>query len=162
MNNMGKQKWDKEVKEKLCQKDLGVVSETRSLTSIRCERVGTLSGSYRNQNRCRKRSKTYCYGQRIKKMRTCNGTRNGLGTVTRSKLGHKRAGQELLPHTSSGSSTSCFLLFLSSCHLLVFSEWKSGEQQIFRSTAVGLLGPLVRKVVHFPVISSEIAETNAN
>ena len=161
-NNTGKRKWDKEVKEKLYQEDPRVVSETRSLTSSRCERVGTLSGSYRNQNRCGKRDKTYHYGQQIKKTCTYNDTRNGLRTVTGSEPRHKRASQELLPHMCSGSSTSCFLFFLSSCHLLVFLEQKSGEQQIFRSTAVGLLGTLVRKVVHFLVISSEIAETNAN
>ena len=54
------------------------------------------------------------------------------------------------------------LALLSSCFLCVY-EWKSGEQQKnFRSIAVGLLEPLGRMIVYFPVISNGIVETKAN
>ena len=113
------------------QEDPGVAMETGSSTSDECERVGTRSGSYRDQNRCGKRGKSYRYGQRSKKLRTPNGMRNGLGTVMRSEPVHKKEGQALLPHTRSGSSTSCFLPSLLS-YFLEFSLNFQSERVVSR------------------------------
>ena len=47
-SNTEKSKRDKEDKEKWCQKDPRVISESGSLTSDLCERAKTKSGSYRD------------------------------------------------------------------------------------------------------------------
>ena len=125
-SNTEKKKKDKEVKKKSCQKDLGVTSETESLASSECKRIRTQSGSYWNQSCCRKRGKSYHYGERGKKLYARNGTRNGLGTVTGSGPRHKRAGQEHFPHMCSGSSTFsfCYALFLAlSLFVYRVKEW---------------------------------------